>query len=133
VLNCEVVRGNPADVSRTTELLEAHKRVYGKYPRQVAADQGFYSRANLDTAKEAGIRDVVFDRKGSLRIEDMAGSSWIYRHLRRFRAGIEGCISWLKRIFGLRRRTWRGWNRFQQYVHASVVSCNLLILARLLL
>jgi transposase, IS5 family len=133
ILNCEVARGNPADVSRTTELLKEHRRVYGKYPRQVAADQGFYSRTNLDTAKEAGIRDVVFDRKGSLRIEDMAGSSWIYRHLRRFRAGIEGCISRLKRIFGLRRCTWRGWNHFQQYVHASVVACNLLVLARLLL
>ena len=64
---------------------------------------------------------------------EMVRSSWVYRQLRRFRAGIEGCISWLKRVFGLGRCTWKGWPHFQQYVYLSVVSFNLLILTRLLL
>ena len=80
--------------------------------------------------------DAAFDRKKCAlwRSTSMVSSSWIYKQLRRFRAGIEGCISWtLKRVFGLDRCTWKGWEHFQSYVHvqASVVSYNLLVLARL--
>ncbi len=64
---------------------------------------------------------------------DLVRSSWIYKQLTRFRAGIEGCISRLKRVFGLDRCTWKGWEHFKQYVRASVVAYNLLVLARLLL
>ena len=46
-------------------------------------------------------------------------------------AGIEANISVLKRAFGLRRCNWSGWEGFQQYVWSSVVSYNLLVLARL--
>ena len=46
------------------------------------------------------------------------------------RAGIEGVISFLKRVFGLDRCTWRGSNGFKAYAWASVVACNLLIIAR---
>ena len=63
----------------------------------------------------------------------MVHSSWVYRQPRRFRAGIEDCTSTLKRVFGLRRCTWKGWSHFQQYVALSITSFNLLVLARLLL
>jgi transposase, IS5 family len=133
ISNCFVVSGNPADSTQLERLLDEHHKLYGSYPRQMAADQGFYSGANLESAKGHGIQDVGFERKGSVKIEAMVRSSWIYKQLRRFRAGVEGCISWLKRIFGLRRCTWKGWEHFLQYVQASVVSYNLLVLARLLL
>lgn len=134
ILDCEVLPGNPADAGRLKPLLQTHHKLYGRYPRQIAADRGFYSRSNLEWARQReGLQDAAFDRKGSVKVSDMARSSWIYRQLKRFRAGIEGCVSWLKRIFGLDRCTWKGWNHFCQYVQASVVSYNLLILARLLL
>ena len=57
----------------------------------------------------------------------MACCSGVYRQLRRFRTGIEGCISMLKRVFGLRRRTWKGGAHFQQYVGLSITSLNLLV------
>lgn len=132
VLNCDVKRGNPADSSQFRPLLEAHHDLFGSYPRQMAADRGFYSGPNLKWAKER-VQDVAFDRKAGAKISEMARSTWIYKQLTRFRAGIEGCISWLKRVFGLDRCTWKGWSHFQQYVHASVVSYNLVVLARLLL
>lgn len=134
ILNCEVLPGNPADAGRLKPLLETHHELYGRYPRQIAADRGFYSGSNLKWARQReGLQDAAFDRKGSVKISDMARSSWIYRQLKRFRAGIEGCVSWLKRVFGLNRCTWKGWEHFCQYVQASVVSYNLLVLARLLL
>jgi IS5 family transposase len=42
-------------------------------------------------------------------------------------------ISYLKRAFGLDRCTWKGHLSFRSYVWASVVSANLLTLARHLL
>ena len=55
----------------------------------------------------------------------MTKSIWVYRRLRDFRAGIEGCISFLKRCFGLDRCTWRSFASFRAYVQASVLSFNL--------
>jgi transposase, IS5 family len=48
----------------------------------------------------------------------MVRSSWVYRRLRDFRAGIEGIISYLKRAFGLSRCTGKGELSFGAYVWA---------------
>jgi IS5 family transposase len=133
MLDCRVVRGNPADQAQMQPMLERHEQLYGRYPRQVSLDGGFAGRDNLRWAKKQGISDVAFAKKRGLKVPDMVRSSWVYRQLRRFRAGIEGCISMLKRVFGVDRCTWKGWEHFQQYVQMSVVSYNLLVLARLLL
>ena len=53
------------------------------------------------------------------------------RAAKRFRAGIEGKISWLERDFGLRRCTWKGWDRFQSYVWSACFAANLQTLVRL--
>ena len=45
-------------------------------------------------------------------------------------AGIEASISFLKRVFGLGRCTWRSFQSFKAYVWGSIVSLNLLVLAR---
>jgi IS5 family transposase len=74
--------------------------------------------------------DVVFAKKRGLSVDEMASSPSVYRQLRNFRAGIEGVISFLKRVFGLRRCTWKGDLSFASYVGAAVVSANLLLLAR---
>src|SRR6516164_4297439 len=72
-----------------------------------------------------------FHKKVGLRIEDMVKSSWVYRKLRNFRAGIESDISCLKRAYGLARCTWRGLAHFRAYVWSSVVAYNLALFARL--
>ncbi len=40
----------------------------------------------------------------------------VYRGLRKFRAGVESGISWLKRSFGLDRCIWKGIDSFRSYV-----------------
>ena len=131
ILGCLLAKGNPADSSQMKPMLEQHAQRYGHYPRQASLDGGFATRDNLCWAKQQGIQDVAFAKKGRLKVSEMVRSSWVYRQLRRFRAGIEGCISMLKRVFGADRCTWKGWEHFQQYVHLSVFSFNLLVLARL--
>jgi IS5 family transposase len=130
ITDCLILDGNPADAELTGQMLDRHKDIYGHYPAKVALDGGFASRANLTAAKGKGIKDVCFAKKRGLEEEQMCRSSWVYKRLRRFRAGIESGISWLKRCFGLYRCTWRSLQSFHSYVWASIVSANLLTLTR---
>jgi IS5 family transposase len=130
IVDCLIVDGNPADSSLTVEMLDRQKQLYGRYPLKVALDGGFASKDNLNKAKEKQIKDVCFAKKRGLEVEDMCRSQWVYNRLRRFRAGIESGISWVKRCFGMTRCTWKGLRSFKSYVWASIVSANLLTLAR---
>lgn len=130
ILDCLIERGNPADSEQYKPMLERHKEQHCRMPRQVSADGGFASKDNLAFAKEHGVKDAVFARKRGLSVLDMAKSTWVYKALRNFRAGIEAGISTLKRAFGLDRCTWKGWEGFGRYVWSSIVSYNLLVLAR---
>ena len=131
ILDLVIEAGNPADSERFLPMLERHITFYGEAPRQAAADGGFASRHNLSQAKALGVHDMAFHKKVGLRIEDMVKSSWVYRKLRNFRAGIESDISCLKRAYGLARCTWRGLAHFRAYVWSSVVAYNLALFARL--
>ena len=98
---------------------------------RAAFDGGYASRANLKAAKALGIEHVVFHKKRGLKVEDMTRSSWLYGQLKRFRAGVEAGISYLKRCFGLGRCLWRGLPRFKAYVQSAVFAHNLMRLVRL--
>jgi len=130
VLDCRIEDGNPADATLAVEMVERQHDIFDRVPRQVAFDGGFASKANLAQLKELGVQDVMFSKKRGLEVQDMAKSPGVYRGLRRFRAGIEAGISFLKRCFGLDRCTWRGLASFKTYTWASIVSANLLMLAR---
>ncbi len=131
ILDCLIERGNPADSDKYQPILERLKERFGRMPRQVTADGGFASKDNLAFAKGNQVKDAVFARKRGLSVLDMAKSAWVYKALRNFRAGIEAGISTLKRAFGLDRCTWAGWEGFKRYVWSSIVSYNLLVIARI--
>lgn len=130
ITDCHVEKGNPADSTLAIGMIERHMKVYGQPPRQACFDGGFASRANLDEIKKLGVRDVVFAKSKGITVREMAGSEGSFRELRRFRAGIEATISFLKRCFGWTRCAWRSLRSFQAYTWASVVAANLLLLAR---
>ncbi|WED21122.1 ISNCY family transposase [Vibrio sp. JC009] len=131
VLDVYIEEGNPADAARLCPMLERQKEIYGRAPRQAAADGGYASQDNLTKAKEMGVKDVAFNKKRGLKVEDMVKSDWVYKKLYKFRAGVEGNISCLKRRFGLSRCNWKGLEKFKAYVWASSVAYNLLQLARI--
>lgn len=130
ITDCVIEPGNPSDSSWAIPMLERQEALYGHPARQASFDGGFASADNLRDAKQMGVQDVCFARKRGLEISEMVRSTWVYKRLRDFRAGIEGLISFLKRVFGLDRCTWRGAASFGSYVMAGVVTANLLILAR---
>ncbi len=133
ILDCVVLEGNPADSTLAQQMIERQGEIYQRPPRQAVFDGGFASRANLSAIKSKGVQDVAFAKRAQLAISDMVSSTWVYKRLRNFRAGIEGNISFLKRIFGLDRCTWRSFPSFRSYVWSSILSFNLLVLARHLL
>ncbi len=131
ILDVVIEEGNPADAERFLPMVNRHIELYGYPPKQMAADGGYASRANLKAAKGLGVKDVAFHKKRGLCIEAMVKSRWVYRKLRNFRAGIEAGISCLKRAYGLSRCTWKGIAHFRAYVWSSVVAYNLALLTRL--
>jgi IS5 family transposase len=130
ILDCWIVEGNPADVDLAIPMLDRQKKLYGRYPLKASFDGGFCSKDNLKLAKSRRIKDVCFAKKRGISETDMCRSHYVYRSLRRFRAGIESGISWLKRCLGLTRCTWKGWDSFKSYVWSSIVAANLLTMAR---
>ncbi len=131
VLDAVVERGNPPDSTCLLPMLERHVEHYGRPPVSLAADGGYAERANLTQAKRLGVKHVAFHKKKGLTIEAMTGERWVYYKLKRFRAGIEAGISYLKRCFGLSRCTWKGLAHYQAYVWASIFTHNLVVFGRL--
>jgi IS5 family transposase len=130
ITDCLILEGNPPDSSLAVEMMKRHAQQFGRPARQAAFDGGFASQKNLDDLKAMDIRDVAFSKRVGLRVCQMVKNSWVYRKLRDFRASIEGIISFLKRAFGMSRCRWKGLRSFQAYAWSSIVSANLLVLAR---
>ena len=133
ILDCHIMRGNPADTEEFIPALERHKQLYGKAPLKVATDGGFASKTNGQDAKTMGLRDIAFSSLKGNKLAALIKSERIYKQLRKWRAGIEGVISTAKRAYGLSRCNWRGMDSFKAYVHLGVLAFNLVTLARLLL
>lgn len=68
-------------------------------------DGGFASKKNLKELKIHGVSKVCFSKRRDMKTEDMCSSKKVYRKLWKFRAGVEGIISWrqfVSMIFPLR-------------------------------
>lgn len=130
IIDMLMERGNPADASRSTTMLKRHRDLMGRAPEQAVFDAGFTAKANIDDALKLGVKDASFTRKGNVEVLEGVRSPQRHKRLQRFRAGVEGIISFTKRCFGFDRCTWRGYHSFQAYAWASVVATNLLLFAR---
>ncbi len=131
VLDAVIEAGNPPDTHCLGPMLERHIKQYGNAPKDLATDGGYASIENLNKAKGLGVQNVAFHKKKGLSIEAMTNQRWLYYKLKRFRAGIEAGISYLKRCFGLSRCNWKGLAHYQAYVWSSIFAHNLVVFGRL--
>jgi IS5 family transposase len=129
ILDCMIERGNPNDATLFPNVVDRQIDFYEKPPLKISADGGFYSIDNATYAKERGIRDVVFTKSPRTKRLEFVKSSWVFKQLRNFRAGVEAIISMAKRCFGLDRCNWKGWESFQSYVWSGIISYNLNLLS----
>jgi transposase, IS5 family len=100
-----------------------HERLFGEAPEALVGDKGFNPKAPARAALEEKVKTLAIPR----RLSDWAeviGSVW-----QRFRAGIEGSISVLKRAYRLLRCPYRGFNSFASSIGLSVFCHNLVLLA----
>lgn len=131
VLDCVIERGNPSDATLVERQLQRQAALFGRAPVAAVFDGAFASIENLRRAKSLGVKRCAFSKSKGLTPREMAGSRRTYGRLKNFRAGVEGIISDLKRTYGLGRCLWKGWSGFKAYVWSSVLTFNLVKLARL--
>jgi hypothetical protein len=82
-------------------------------------------------ALERRIDTVSIAKKGArTQAESEREHDPLFRHAQAFRAGIEGPISFLKRVLHLTRCLSKGWEHFAATVGMTIFAHNLLVLAR---
>jgi IS5 family transposase len=112
--------------------LAEHRQRFGKPPRLVAADRGVFSPQNEMRAKQAGVKRVVIPATGRASNSERARTErqrWFRRGFR-FRAGIEGRISVLQRVYGLDRCRDHSEAGLGRWVGWGIVTANLERIAR---
>jgi len=127
-----VLEENPADTTLLKPVVKGHKRLFRKRLKAVAGDRGFYSQDNEDWLKNSGVKRVSIPKRGKISEERRRyqKQSW-FKRLQRFRTGIEGRISLLKRKFGLKRSWLRGSPGVNIWVGQGVFAHNLWQAARI--
>ena len=112
-----ILQGNAGDEAQLRATLEDHLRLFGKVPELVAADRNVHSKENERVAKQMGVKKVCLPKAGkkSTEREEHERQGW-FKRARRFRAGIEGRISVMKRRGYLGRCRDRGEEGFGRWV-----------------
>ena len=121
-----------SDASLIDPILESHRKTFGRLPESLTADKGFYQSMDKLWDLEKDIPYVSIAKKGSRTEEEKLREHHpVFRTLQRFRAGIEGTISALKRAFKMCRCLYRSFRTYCSSVGAHVFAHNLLVLTRL--
>ena len=126
VTEYRILEGNPPDSEPVLASLAHHRAVFGKSPNLLAGDRGTYSPDNERQAKAQGVKHVVLPRKGGTSQErkEYERQPW-FRAGRRWRTGIEGRISVLKRRHGLDRCLYHGDDGMERWAGWGIISHNL--------
>lgn len=129
--NYSVAQGNPADCTQWEPALTGHQERFERAPELATADRGFYSAANERTAQELGVKRVALPARGKLSPARKAlqKQRWFRRALR-WRGQIEPGLATLKHRFGMVRAFYKGDKGFQRWVGWSVITNNLVAIAR---
>jgi IS5 family transposase len=127
ISNWEIHDSNVSDADRFIPAVEQHIQTFGKPPNLAAGDRGYSSEANEIMAAELGVKRVCLPKRGKKSKERAAYEKqrW-FRSGHRFRAGIEGTISVLKRRHGLDRCRNHGDNAYDRWVGLGVIAYNLM-------
>ena len=131
ITDYDVFENKPVEHELLKPALEGHKKLFGDYPQVVSADKGYYQDMATIKQLEKKLDVVAIAKKGKRTEEEQERESDPdFSFGQRFRAGIEGTISYLKRVFRLFRCLNKGWEHYTSTVGAAIFTHNLLILTR---
>lgn len=121
-----VRRGNPPDADRVIPSVRRHQQVFGRVPVEVSGDRGTYSLHNEQTLKQLGVKRISLPQPGytDARRQRREHQPW-FRAAQRFRAGIEGRISQLRRARHLDRCLNHGKSGLQRWLGWGLIANNL--------
>ena len=126
----EVLDGNPPEDAQVPRSLDHHLAVFAHPPHLLAGDRGTYSADNERYARKLGVKQVVLPKPGAKSKARQAHERqpW-FRRGKRWRAGIEGRISGLKRGQGLERCQYHGDAGMERWVGWGVIAHDLRVIA----
>ncbi len=127
----EVYDQKPVEHTLLDPALAQHRKLFGVDPAELAADKGYYESMDTLHEFERTIDVVSIAKKGKRTPAEIEREQDpLFRHAQAFRAGVEGSISFLKRMLRLARCFNKSWEHFVATVGQTVFAHNLLILAR---
>jgi IS5 family transposase len=129
-----ILVGNPDEAPGLIPSLQYHRQLFGKPPKQVSGDRGIHSTQNEQEARALGVRWVSLPQPGhkTKRRRRHEKQPW-FRAAQRFRNGIEGRISQLRRARRLDRCLNHGEDGMERWVGWGVIANNLATLALFLI
>jgi len=128
----QVMRRRREDKDLVDEVIASHVKTFGMKPEVLSADKGFYESMKKLAELSEDIETVSICKKGRRNEEEREReSSDAFMDGQRFRAGIEGTISVLKRAFKLFRCLFKGFKNYAASVGCAVFCHNLVLLTRL--
>jgi IS5 family transposase len=128
----EVLPTQRQDTELLGSTISAHQRLFGAVPDVLATDKGFYKNMDQIEQLERDIETVSICKKGRRTQEQHARErTESFVGGKRFRAGSEGTISVLKRVFKLGLCLFKGFKNYAASVGCAVFCHNLVLLTRL--
>lgn len=126
-----ILDGNPPDAQQWQPSLTAHQKLFRHPPQQASADRGVYSPDNETFAQKMGVQRVILPKPGykSQQRKTLERRKWFING-RKWHAGVEGCISVLKRAHGLERCLDHSENGFHRWVGWGIIAGNLAVMGR---
>lgn len=127
ITHYEVFDERPSDQRLLVAAVETHKQKLGRVPRLIAADAGFYSRANEEAVQQIGVAYVSIPNRNTRSDERrrLQKRRW-FKNGQKWRTGCEGRISVLKRRHGLARCRYHGIDGMRRWVGLGVIADNLI-------
>jgi transposase, IS5 family len=132
VLDHTVEQGNPPDAPQLAPAVERITKRTGRKPRAVTADRGYGEQKVDDTLRDLGVRTVVIPRKGKPgKARQAEEHRRAFRRTVKWRTGIEGRISTLKRGYGWDRTRIDGTEGARIWAGHGVLAHNLVKISAL--
>jgi len=130
ITDYDVFDRKPAEPPLVGLALKSHKKLFGHFPHTIAGDKGYWASDEFAKIPDE-VAIISIPKKGRRNTTEQERElDPLFRLAQAFRAGVEGSISFLKRILRLARCMNKGWKNYASTVGATVFAHNLLVLAR---
>lgn len=128
-----LLKGNPDEAPLLIPSLRYHCQIFGKPPEEVCGDRGLHSPNNEQQAHALGVQRISLPQPGykTNRRRQHERQPW-FRAAQRFRNGIEGRISQLRRARHLDRCLAHGEVGMERWIGWGVIANNLATIAQFL-